>query len=249
VRLVVVAERDGQARPVDLAAVGGLGGGLVQAVAADHPRRAESHVVGEQALDRPDAEREPLGQLGHPGHVTVLLEQRDGAVGERALGVGLGGQQRLERRLHRRHRALEVGRLHGARERLGVEPGERRGGQATVADRGHGLPEQRPQPARPEPQADRPAGAGQRPLEALPQRPVEPGATLLDDEVGRGVRQRGLVVRLAAAQVPDHDPVPDRVGREPRPRVEPVQRPGVLRRCAQDAAGFAHPPERTLARS
>src|SRR3954468_15431820 len=237
-RLVVVAERGGQPGPVDVAALRSAGGGVLEAEAPDDPRRSGADVLREQALDRARAHGQPLGELRDARHVAVGGQQLDGVIGELHGGIGLGRRQRGEGRLEHRDDVVELGaRGAVALEAIAVEAGKGRGGQALIGDRRDRAAEEGPHAAGGEAQAQGEAGVAQRAPERPAGRAVEPGtAVLLVDEVGRRVRERRLLVRLASAEVPPHAPQPRHVGRQCGRWLPAAQRERALGRRAQHAS-------------
>ena len=71
VRLIGVAEVEGEIRPVDRGAGGDPFGRFVEAVALDDLFRADADIFGEQALERPGAETEGGREVLHPRDLTV----------------------------------------------------------------------------------------------------------------------------------------------------------------------------------
>jgi hypothetical protein len=207
-------------------------------VAPHHPAGAHAHEVGEQPLEGSDAERDPLRELAHRGQRRILGREGDGAGGERQRRVGLGGQQRRDRRFERPDRRVApAGGADRRDQREVVQAGQRAGGKAAVSDLGDRAAQERPQPARREARGHDLARARQRARERRALRAVQPCLARLHREVRGRVREGDLPMGRPAAQVPAHRPEPRDVGRERRGGLPAAQREGVGRRRPQHPRG------------
>src|SRR5580704_8919027 len=209
--LVEVAEVQCELRPVDRFAFGETVDGFVESMAIDHPFRADADIAGEQSLERSHAEAALSGCYFNPRDRPIgrdLFDDVSDFLGHRITLRSLLPQKIFR---DRNHGSLASLREHTRYERFAIGTEHIMEWDKTIGEAGHRRSHERVESAGAEFDAEDFPLALDHARESAFDNSIDTGATVLEGDVDRGVRQGLLRLSLETPQVPGDDPiVPDK---------------------------------------